>query len=87
MAHEQSDTEILLELADLHTERCLRDVQLVGGARHITGLDDADEVFELTEIHAFAREQKLHTRFTTADEETRQRKMFGATGARRTFVA
>ena len=52
MAHEQSDAQVLFELPDLHAKRGLRDVQLLCRARHIAGLDHADEIFELTQVHS-----------------------------------
>ena len=39
---------------DLHAKCGLGDVQLRRSARHIAGLDHADEVFELTQIHGWA---------------------------------
>jgi hypothetical protein len=38
-------------LPNLHAKRGLGDVQLLRGARHIAGLDHADEVFDLTQVH------------------------------------
>ena len=52
MPHEQSDTQVLFELADLHAKRSLRHVQLLRSARHIASLDHADEIFELTQVHS-----------------------------------
>ena len=51
MADKQRDTQNLLDLADLHPERGLRDVKLLGGARHVAGLHHAHEVSELAQVH------------------------------------
>jgi hypothetical protein len=51
MAHEQGNAQVLFELPNLHAKRGLGDVQLLRGARHIAGLDHADEVFDLTQVH------------------------------------
>ena len=51
VAREQGDAEPLLELPDLHAERGLSHVQLLGRARHVAGLDHADEVPELAQIY------------------------------------
>ena len=55
MAHQECNAQIFLELADLHAKRGLRDVKLLGGARHVAGLDHADEVLKLTQVHAGLR--------------------------------
>jgi hypothetical protein len=39
VTNEQRNAEVLLELADLHAEGGLGDMQLVGCARHVPDLD------------------------------------------------
>jgi hypothetical protein len=51
MADKQRDAQVLLDLADLHAERGLRDVKLIGGARHVAGLHHTHEVSELAQVH------------------------------------
>jgi hypothetical protein len=50
VANQQRNAQVFLKLLDLHAERGLRHVQLVGRPRHVAGIDDADEVFQLPKI-------------------------------------
>ncbi len=52
MAEEQIDSELLLELADLQPQGRLRHVQPVRGLGDAPGFVDAEEIPQLTEIHA-----------------------------------
>jgi len=51
MPHQKSNAEILLDLPDLHPERGLSDVQLLGRTRHASGFDHAHQIHELTQVH------------------------------------
>jgi hypothetical protein len=51
MAHQERDAQVLFELTDLHSERRLRDMKLLGRPGHIARFDDADKVSQLAQVH------------------------------------
>ena len=50
-SHEQSYTELVLEILDLAADRRLGDVQSLRGPTHVTHLGNGNEVFDLREAH------------------------------------
>src|SRR6187401_1125566 len=51
MTDQKRDAQVLLKLADLHAERGLGHMELLGRPRHVAGFDDTDEVLELAQVH------------------------------------
>ena len=52
MARQQRRADIFLELLDLHAERGLRDMQILGGGGETAELGNPGEVAKLTKIHS-----------------------------------
>ena len=50
-AHQQFDTEVLLEMPDMLAQRRLGDPEALGGARDGSFLRDGQKVPELTDVH------------------------------------
>jgi hypothetical protein len=59
---QERDAQIFLELANLHAEGGLRDVQLLGRAGHVARPYDADEVAEMAKVHAPCRSNDWQAR-------------------------
>src|SRR5580704_9312430 len=50
-AHDQLPAQLGFQAGEMMADRGLRDVQLIRGARQAAGLDDADEVAKLAQVH------------------------------------
>ena len=50
-ARDQLPTQLGFQAGEMMADRGLRDVQLIRGARQAAGLDDADEVAKLAQVH------------------------------------
>lgn len=59
---EKGGPELLLERADLATERRLRDVEALRGASDVPFLGDGDEVADLREAHGRSMRRALRRR-------------------------
>jgi hypothetical protein len=55
MTHQQCNAKVFFDLADLHAERGLRHMQLLGGTGHIAGINHLYEILELPQIHGESR--------------------------------
>jgi hypothetical protein len=60
MPPEQTHPQLLLQLADLHAQRRLGDIQLLGSAGDVAGLDDAGKVLKLTKVDGFSPESVVN---------------------------
>lgn len=51
VAHKQDDSKIFFKLADLPTERRLRDVELLGSFAEVEVFRDSNEIADVTKFH------------------------------------